>query len=136
MKCTLILPAIVIGLSCSGHASHRPVHRDATSVPSLAYEIERTTRSLQRETQYSTSRRDRQGKKLIQELKRLEERAREFRRTVERSYWEDRRSRKDFDKLVRQYYRTQETTQYTYAPRQVFGIAKRAPKTDLSLFFQ
>ncbi len=125
MKRALLLPAIVIGLSCSTHASHRPVHRGTTSVTSLAYEIERTTWSLEREAQYSYSHRDRQDKKLIKELNRLEKRARNFRRTVERRYWEDRRSRKDFDKLVRQYYRTQETTRYAYAPRQIYrGLSR------------
>ncbi len=120
MKRTLLLPAIVIGLSCSTYASHRPVHRRAPNVTSVAYELERTTWSLQSDAQYSFSHRDRQGRKLIKELNRLEKQARNFRRTVERRYWEDGRSRKDFDKLVRQYYRTQEISRTTYAPRQVY----------------
>jgi hypothetical protein len=127
----LLLPTIVFGLSCSIHASHRPVYRGATNVTSVAYDIERTTWSLEREARRAISHRDRQGKKLIKELDRLEKRARNFRRTVERHYWEDRRSRKDFDKLVRQYYRTQETARYTYASRQVYrGLSRVGRQID------
>jgi hypothetical protein len=124
MKRLFLLPTIVFGLSCSIHASHRPVYRGRTSVTSVAYDIERTTRALEHDARYYYHR-DRQGRRLIKELDRLEKRARNFRRTVERRYWEDRRSRNDFDELVRQYYRAQERSRYAYVPRQILRDLNR-----------
>jgi hypothetical protein len=63
--------------------------------------------------------RNRYEKKALKEIRKLHQRARNFRRTVERRYGDERRSRKDFDKLMRQYYRTESTLRYVYVPRQV-----------------
>jgi hypothetical protein len=121
MKRAMLLPAILLGLSCSIHASHTRYpasgyYRPATS----AYELESATGTLLRDAEYAFHVRGRYERKALNEIRKLHQRARNFRRTFERRYGDERRYRKDFDKLMRQYYRVGEALRRAYTPRHVY----------------
>ena len=120
MKWAILFPAFLLGLSCSIHASHRrypaPVPHRTTSLP---YELERATGNLRYDAEYAFRSRSRNEGRALNEIRKLHQRARDFRRTVERRYGDERRYRNDADRLVSQYYRTEDALRYVYAPRQL-----------------
>ena len=121
MKKAMLLPAFLLGLSCSIHASHtRYPAMGSYRTGSLAYELESATGSLRRDAEYAFRVRSRYEKNALKEIRKLHQRARDFRRTAERRYGDERRSRKDFDKLMRQYYRAESALRYGYTPRQLY----------------
>ena len=121
MKRAMLLPFFLLGLSCSIHASHssyptRGHYRPAGS----AYELESATGSLWRDAEYAFHGRSRYERKALKEIKKLHQRARNFRRTVEQGYRGERRTRRDYDKLLKQYYRAENALRYARMPRQVY----------------
>jgi hypothetical protein len=121
MKRAMLLPVMLLGLSCSIHASHTgyPV-RGPYRPASLVYELESATDALRRDAEYAFHHRSRYENRALKEVRRLHKRARDFRRSVERRYRDDHRIRRDFDRLMRQYYRTEGALSYAYTPRQVY----------------
>jgi hypothetical protein len=82
--------------------------------------LESATGSLLRDAEYAFHVRDRYQRKALNEIRKLHQRARNFRRTLERRYGDERRYRKDFDKLMRQYYRVEEALRRAYTPRYLY----------------
>jgi hypothetical protein len=120
MKWAMLFPAFLLGLSCSIHASHRgystPVRYRTKSLP---HELERATGNLRYDAQYAFHARSRNERRAQKEINKLHKRARNLRRTVERRYGDERRYRKDAEKLIRQYHRTEDALRYVYVPRPV-----------------
>lgn len=125
MRKLLLLPVFLLGLSCSIHASH-PSYPDRTDyrVRNAAYELERATWSLGRDAEYAFHR-SRHDKKALKEVRRLEDRARHFRRSIEHRYWDDHHGREDFGRLLEQLGRTERALQYAYAPRPLYRSLDR-----------
>ena len=127
MKRAMLLPIFLLGLSCSIHASHTP-HTQHRPYPDRgpyrranpAYELETATGALRQDAEYAFRGRGRYERKALKEIRKLHQRARNYRRTVERRRGDERRSRRDFDKLMRQYYRAESALRYSRAPRQVY----------------
>ena len=120
MKWAMLFPAFLLGLSCSIHASHTrypaPVRYRTSNLP---HELERATGNLRYDAGYAFHSRSRNERKALNEINKLHQRARNLRRTVERRYGDERRYRKDADKLMNQYYRAENALRYVYVPRQV-----------------
>lgn len=125
MRRLLLLPLFLFGLSCSIHASHRYPDRGSYRVRNMAYELERATWSLRQDAEHAFHYRSRYENKALRELSRLAKRARNFRRSVERHYWDDRRARKDYAKLLRQYDRTEEALSRLYTRGRIYRSLDR-----------
>jgi hypothetical protein len=121
MKRAILLPTFLLGLSCSIHASHTryPVRRPYPAT-SPAYELEAATGSLRRDAEYALRGRSRYDRNALNEIRKLHDRARDYRRNVDRRYQDGRRSRRDLDRLTRQYYRAESALRYAYTPRQLY----------------
>ncbi len=118
MRNLILIPAFALGLSCTSHASQRRYSNDYRyRSGNLAYDLEQATWSLRQTTESADRYRSRHDKRVRKEIRKLHQRAQQFRRTVERRRWEDRRTHKSLDQLTRQYYRTEDALRHGYGSR-------------------
>ena len=120
MRKWILIPIFALGLSCTSQASQRrytrePSYRSRNPV----YELERATWLLRQDAEYADPYRGRYDKRVRKEARKLHERARKFRRTVERRHWEDRRTHRSLDRLTQQYYRTESALRRGYGNRRL-----------------
>lgn len=121
MRKWVLIPAFALGLSCSTHASQRRYTREYSFASrSPVYDLERATWLLRQDAEYADPYRGRYDKRVRKETRKLHERARKFRETVERRHWDDRRVHKNLDRLTQQYYRTENAMRRSYGSRRLY----------------
>jgi hypothetical protein len=118
----MLIPVFLLGLSCSIHASYQRPYppRAPYRTAHVAYDLEAAAGSLRHDAEYAFRRSSRHEKRALKEIRRLHDRARDFRRSVERRHGDLRRVQRDFDRLAKQYYRAENALRYAYAPQRIY----------------
>jgi hypothetical protein len=126
MRRLVLISAFALGLSCTSNASQRRYTREYSYTPRIpVYDLERATWLLRQDAEYTDPYRGRYDKRVRKETRKLHERARKFRQTVERRHWEDRRVHKSLDRLSQQYYRTERALRRSYGSRRLYRSFSR-----------
>jgi hypothetical protein len=126
MRKLVLISAFALGLSCTSSASQRRYTRDYYyGSRNPVYDLERATWLLRQDAEYTDPYRGRYDKRVRKEARKLHERARKFRRTLERRHWEDRKVRKSLDRLTQQYYRTESAFRRGYGGRRLYRSFSR-----------